>query len=219
MNTELIKNRRSIRSYQKRELEPQIIATLNDFILEQKKESGLHIDLVCNDTTVFDSLLARYGKFENAHNFIVFSGKKEKNLDEKVGYFGEKILLKAVELGLGTCWVGGTYNKKAVKAPADTKIVCVISIGYIEKEGMRPKSKTLDQVIHPKSQRPQWFINGVESALYAPTALNQQKFIFNAFENIVDVQISGFGFYTKVDLGIVKYHFEIGAGSKNFQWK
>ncbi|MGL4986176.1 MAG: nitroreductase family protein [Treponemataceae bacterium] len=219
MNTELIKNRRSIRSYQKKELEPQIVATLNDFILEQKKESGLQIDLVCNDTTVFDSLLARYGKFENAHNFIVFSGKKEKNLDEKVGYFGEKILLKAVELGLGTCWVGGTYNKKAVKAPKDTKIVCVISIGYIEKQGIRRKSKMLDQVIHPKSQRPQWFIHGVENALYAPTALNQQKFIFSVFENIVDVQISGFGFYTKVDLGIVKYHFEIGAGSKNFQWK
>ena len=58
----------------------------------------------------------------------------------------------------------------------------------------------------------------VACALLAPTAINQQKFKFSLHDgNKVSVK-AGLGFYSKVDLGIVKYHFEIGAGVKNFEW-
>ena len=51
----------------------------------------------------------------------------------------------------------------------------------------------------------------------APTAMNRQSFYFERFGNVVSVE-AGKGPFTKVDLGIVKCHFEIGAGKDNFQW-
>ena len=64
---------------------------------------------------------------------------------------------------------------------------------------------------------PDWFKKGIDAALLAPTAMNQQKFQFTLKENRVLAK-AGIGFYSKIDLGIVKYHFEIGAGKKNFDW-
>ena len=71
---------------------------------------------------------------------------------------------------------------------------------------------------------PSWFRKGVEAALLAPTAVNQQKFSFEyvGMKNghyLVHVK-KGFSIigYTQMDLGIAKYHFEIGAGKDNFDW-
>ena len=65
---------------------------------------------------------------------------------------------------------------------------------------------------------PDWFRKGMEAAQLAPTAVNQQKFLFTLSDgNTVTAKAIG-GFYDKVDLGIVKYHFEIGAGKENFSW-
>lgn len=71
---------------------------------------------------------------------------------------------------------------------------------------------------------PSWFRKGVEAALLAPTAVNQQKFSFEYVGmsgNRPQVRANkGFSMigYTQIDLGIAKYHFEIGAGMDNFEW-
>ena len=52
---------------------------------------------------------------------------------------------------------------------------------------------------------------------HATTAMNQQKFYFELKEGKIKAKL-GFGFYTKIDLGIAKYNFEIGAGRENFSW-
>ena len=68
---------------------------------------------------------------------------------------------------------------------------------------------------------PEWFMKGMEAALLAPTAVNQQKFKFILHPGkVVETKtfVSPWG-YTRIDLGIVKYHFEIGAGKENFTWK
>ena len=64
---------------------------------------------------------------------------------------------------------------------------------------------------------PRWFRSGVAAALLAPTAMNQQKFYLTLSEDKVTAKAKA-GFYTKLDLGIVKYHFELGAGKDNFKW-
>ena len=58
---------------------------------------------------------------------------------------------------------------------------------------------------------------GGEAALLAPTAMNQQKFFFTLAGERVLAK-AGTGFYTRMDLGIVKYHFEIGAGEGEIRW-
>ena len=91
-------------------------------------------------------------------------------------------------------------------------------MGYGETQGLTHKSKSMEEVIQLDGPAPEWFQKGVEAALLAPTAMNQQKFLFRLDKNRVSVKV-GFGFYTKIDMGIVKYHFEIGAGKEHFQWE
>lgn len=147
-------------------------------------------------------------------------GKKSPDLDEKIGYYGERLVLKAQQSGLNSCWVAMTYNKikTAFSIAPGEKLCIVIALGYGETQGTAHKSKSFDEVTKADGQTPDWFKNGVKAALLAPTAMNQQKFLFTLDGNQVSAK-AGLGFYSKIDLGIAKYHFEIAAGKDNFNWK
>jgi hypothetical protein len=81
--------------------------------------------------------------------------------------------------------------------------------------------KPVEQFYESDSTLPEWFRAGMEAALLAPTAVNQQKFKFVLHEgNKVEAKTSfSMVGYTHIDLGIVKYHFEEGAGKDNFEWR
>ncbi len=217
MRNKEIDSRHSVRQYKTTPIEENLVTELNAYIENCNAESGLNIQLICDDPECFDVFLAHYGKFKNANNYIALVGKKNlPDLDEKVGYFGESIVLKAQELGLNTCWVAGTFGKKKCKAKieSDEKIVCVISIGYGENQGVEHKSKPIEKLCKADlSSAPDWFKEGVDAALKAPTALNQQKFIISLEGEEAKIVSKG-GPMTKLDLGIVKYNFEAACGHK-----
>ena len=135
---------------------------------------------------------------------------------EHRGYYGEKIVLFAQHIGLNTCWAALTFNKKKVKTliPKDEAFCMVIALGYGETQGNPHKGKSLHDVIDVKGGMPEWFVAGVEAALLAPTAVNQQKFVFSLEGDEASVRAKGFGPETKVDLGIVAYHFDVATGRK-----
>lgn len=216
---ETMKSRHSVRTYNDRKIEAEVTKELQMLIDQCNKDSGLHIQLCLDEPNAFEGLMARYGKFNNVKNYIVLIGKKAKDLEEKVGYFGEKIVLKATELGLGSCWVAGTYSKSKCGATIDKgeKLVCVISLGYFDKGGAPHKTKSIEKLSQSDGNMPDWFKIGMEAAQLAPTAMNQQKFLLILNGDKVTAK-AGSGFYTKLDLGIVKYHFELGAGKENFKW-
>lgn len=216
---EAMKNRHSVRQYIDKSLDPKVICELEREIQNCNKESGLHIQLVTNEPKAFNSFRAHYGKFSGVSNYIAMIGKKGSNLEEKCGYYGERLVLLAQQLGLNTCWVAMTYSKIKTAFTIDKgeKLCIVIAIGYGKTQGMSHKSKQLQEVMQVDGIVPEWFKSGVEAALLAPTAMNQQKFIFVLHNNQVVVK-AGRGFYTKIDLGIAKYHFELGAGKCNFTW-
>lgn len=215
----LIRERHSVRSYLDKEIENEKVKKIDDLINSINEEENLNIQLILNDGEAFDKFILHYGRLKNCKNYIALIGKKDNSLDEKVGYNGERIVLKAQELGLNTCWVAGTYKKSAVKAKIakDEKLVCVIAIGYGETNGVIRKSKTIDEVT-VSTNYPDWFKLGIEFALLAPTAVNQQKFKFEYIDENTVKAIPGRGAMTKIDLGIVKYHFELGA-NKKINWK
>lgn len=209
---EAINNRHSVRQYIHKPLPQDIIFALQEKIDECNQKGKLHIQLVINEKKAFDSLMAHYGKFNGVENYIALIGKKSQDLEEKCGYYGEQLVLLAQQLGLNTCWVAMTYKKiKTVFTIKNNEKLCiVIALGYGQNQGKAHRSKAIEDVIQTDKPVPDWFIDGVKAALLAPTAMNQQKFIFNFKNNQVSVK-SGLGFYTKIDLGIVKYHYEIGA--------
>lgn len=216
---EAINARHSVRQYKNKPLEPATAAVLKTEIETCNHESGLHIQLVQNEPKAFSGMMAHYGKFSGVTNYLALIGKKTPDLEERCGYYGERLVLKAQQLGLNSCWVAMTYSKsKAVYKLDDNEKLCiVIALGYGETQGVPHKSKPASEVSKAAGQAPEWFKKGVDAALLAPTAMNQQKFLFTLNGNQVSVK-AGRGFYSKIDLGIVKYHFETGAGTENFEW-
>ena len=223
---EAIEARHSVRAYKDLPLSEEIVKLLEEELVKLNNEGQLHIQLICNEPKAFQGTMAKYGKFRNVNNYLVMAGKKAEDLDERIGYYGEHLVLLAQTLGLNTCWVGLSYSKVpgTYVLEEGEKIACYIAIGYGETQGVGHKIKTVEQVSNASDITPSWFKKGVEAALLAPTAVNQQKFSFEhvGVKNNCHLIRAKKGFsmigYTKMDLGIAKYHFEIGAGEVNFEW-
>ena len=221
-----INARHSVRAYKDLPLTKEVVSTLEEKIAELNREGNLHMQLVLNEPKAFQGTLAKYGKFRGVNNYIVVAGQKDANLDERAGYYGEHLVLLAQSMGLNTCWVGLSYSKVPGTYLLDEgeKIACYIAIGYGETQGVGHKIKTVNQVSNASDITPLWFKKGVEAALLAPTAVNQQKFSFEyvGMKNGRHLVLAKRGFsmigYTQMDLGIAKYHFEVGAGKDNFEW-
>lgn len=223
---EAIFERHSVRSYIDQPLAEGLVSELNAKIQAVNNESGLHAQLVLGEPKAFNGIKS-YGVFRGVSNYIVMAGKREKELDQKVGYYGEELVLFAQTLGLNTCWVGLTYSRTtdAFTLAKDEKVACVIALGYGKTQGAGHKIKTAGQVSNVSADTPEWFRCGVEAALLAPTAVNQQKFYFEYLGSDGGVEtvaaqkrFSLFG-YTNMDLGIAMRHFELGAGNDTkFKW-
>ena len=215
-----IEARHSVRAYKDQPIEAEKLQLLQRLVDECNTAGGLHIQLVKDDPKAFDTRMAHYGKFSGVKSYFALVGKNDSSLQEKVGYYGERLVLEAQRLGLNTCWVALTYKKNpdAFAVDEGEKLACVISVGYGVTAGVSHKIKSFDQVTHVEGEAPDWFKRGVAAALQAPTAINQQKFRFELLAGNRVKAKARLGFYSKIDLGIVKYHFEIGAGLENFEW-
>ena len=146
-------------------------------------------------------------------------------MQERVGYYGERLALRAVQLGLETSW--------AVLDDADTaehpwwclhpgeKIVWVLAFGHGARPGGRRRSKPIEELcrIPDGMAMPDWFRAGMEAAMLAPTSLSQQPFLFTLHEDGTVSAEATEGLFAHVGLGCAKYHFEVGAGRENVRWR
>ena len=119
----LMNARHSVRQYEDKPISAEILAELKQEIAACNQESGLHIQLVTDEPKAFDGFMAHYGKFSGVKNYLALVGPKGGGLDEKCGYYGERLVLKAQALGLNSCWVALTYRKP----PARSKLAAAKS--------------------------------------------------------------------------------------------
>jgi len=219
---EAIKARHSVRKYADKPIETAKVATLRAEVEKQNAESGLSIQLVLEEPKCFSTGMWKYGQFSGVKNYFVMAGPKGKEAEDKIGYYGEKLVLLAQTLGLNTCWVGLTYKKiPGTYTLRNGDIVhCVIALGYGTTQGVQHLMKPVEQFYESEGLPPEWFRAGMEAAMLAPTAVNQQKFkiILNEGNKVEAKTLFSMAGYTNIDLGIVKYHFEVGAGKENFDW-
>lgn len=205
---DLMKERHSVRQYSDKKIDGDVKTKLDTYVASINEESGLSMQIFYNEPNCFNSMLAHYGKFSNVKNYIAIVGKKEEQ--EKAGYYGEKLVLKCQELGLNTCWVALTHGKVNVQTKPQQKLLILIALGYGTNTGVAHKSKPIKELCKEDTY-PEWFMKGVEAVSLAPTAMNQQKFLFEMKNGQVYAKALR-GFYSKIDLGIVKYHFEAVTG-------
>ena len=207
-----IKDRHSVRNYRPDRIEDSKVEKIRQMIDELNKEGNLHLQFIENAGNTYNKLLNRAMGLGSAPSVIACVGADDETLDQRVGYFGERLVLELQEMGLNTCWAG-TFNRKTIPAEVGggERLVISIAVGYGKDHGKPHKSKSAEQVIVAEGERPYWFNRGVEMALLAPTAVNQQKFQIrlNA-DNSVDIVDKG-GVLSQVDVGIVIRHFEIGS--------
>ena len=220
---EAMEARHAVREYTDEPIGDEKVQLLKAEIERINKEGDLNVQLFTDEPGAFDPETLIYGKIKNVRNYIAMIGKNADDLEERVGYFGEQLVLFAQQQGLNTCWVGTTYKKmhKLMELRDDDRIVLVIAVGYGKDQGAPHTSKAPAAVIKgckDISELPEWFINGVNAALLAPTAVNQQRFSFRLTEDGKVLAEPGRAFFSKIDMGIAKYHFEIGAGKDKFEW-
>lgn len=213
---EAIKARHSVRSYTTQEIDSSQVAVLEQAIAESNEQSGLSIQACWNDEQAFSSMIARFGRFKNVRNYIALLGPEGSEAEEKCGYYGQKLVLLLQTLGLNSCWVGASYNKRkaAITIEKGQKLHLVISFGYGLDQGRPSSIKPLEDFYKNESgaDLPAWFVAAMEAAVLAPTAMNQRKFLMTLKPNEVKAEALR-GSYTVVDLGIVKCNFEIGAAA------
>lgn len=225
---EAIVERVSRRTYLGEPIDEQSELTLNDLIKVYNSTSGMTSFLLKNGSSAFDSFIKCYGFFKNVKSLIVLKGSiNDPDLKEKTGYYGQRLMLKATQLGLGTCWVGGTFLKDDVlfEIEDDEEVYCVITIGKVP-ENLSTKEKAIIKLMHLKTKDinefyisdvehenlPGYFIMGYKSISKAPTARNTQKVTVEYKEGTTTIHVPDNYKFDLVDLGIAKANFEIAAG-------
>lgn len=228
---EAMQKRCSRRSYKKEPLRVEDVTFLKEQIQNYNTIAGLHMQLVTNNEEAFHGFKKSYGMFHNVSNYIALVGnEKDVYIQEKLGYFGEKLVLEATQRDLGTCWVGGTYDAKScpVTLNKHEKLYCVIVIGYAnDNKSMKEKliakvthrkSKTIQQMSNFTNSMPAWVSEGVKAVQIAPSALYKQPVYFTYENDKVLAKIENPESHEMLDLGIAMLHFEIGAENGSWVW-
>ncbi len=217
---EAIEKRHTIRTYNEQPLEGDILSELTELIDKLNKAGNLHMQLVNGRENAFDDFVIHYGKWTGVTNYIAMVGPDRADLDESCGYYGEQIVLWAQMKGLKTGWLDTQPKRETDAFTLDKgeRHVLSLAIGYSDLEGKGPKAAEIDAMSVVEGEAPAWFYDGMKCAVCAPTAGNQR--LFRIKWDGEDVSISSEpGFLEKVDLGIAKYHFEVGSGKGHDIWK
>ena len=216
---EAMRSRHTVRRYTDRRLPREVLEPLEARVRRNNQEHRLAMSLVTENTEAFGPvwklLLAK-----GVRNYVILAGGDRPGVDEAVGYCGADVMLYAQTLGLNSWWVGGTFRRKGLEknaAPGAEKILGLLALGYGAAQGVPHRSRRPEDIAAYEGEAPEWFQKGVEALLLAPTALNKQAFILRGKGRRVSLRCDN-GRFSGVDLGIGKYHFELGAGKERFDW-
>lgn len=214
---EAMRARHMVRRYTEKPLPEDVVAQLNQRIEENNHTHHLAIRLMLNDTNAYQGIV-KLLLAKGVRNYFIMAGDDAPDLGERLGYAGADLMLFAQTLGLNTWWASGTFSRKnTTAAVGDKKVLGVVAVGYGTTQGMQHKLKPASEVSAYEGVSPEWFTGGVEAALLAPTALNKLAFFVQGKGDEVKLTYKE-GAFSGVDKGLVKYHFELGAGKGNFRW-
>lgn len=223
-----IEKRKSQRTFTKEAIAEDKIQKIKELIDDINKNSELNISFVEDGSEAFSDIRTSYGFFKNVRSMILMKGNPDlSHFREKVGYYGEKLVLSAVDMGLGTCWVGGTFDRKKLDTPEGECIIAAIVVGMVDKPAIKDKilkalftgkRKPVSERLTSDSQVPEWVEKGMKCVLLAPSALNKQKPHFEYKSGVLTAGVINDYIADLTDLGIAKLHFEIGADGGKFEF-
>lgn len=226
---EALNARISVRSYEKKPLSPKIVGELREVIDECNAAVGLRFQLVDNNAEKKPAVKLTPAMFSGeVYTCALLVGPEDEIGGEMAGYYSEKLILRAVSLGLGTCWVAGTFDRKSV-APEigeGEKLWGVVPIGIATEKTpviqrairsrIRAKDRRTEDFVEsdfPYASLPAWVRAGAEAVKAGPSAVNQQPANIVYKGGLVTMRLwkekKNDMMYN--DLGIAKYQFQVAA--------
>lgn len=228
ITVETIRERHSVREYDGKPLTQDKFDALGAVVEECARESGLDIQLVGDNPEVFN-VIARFGLIRGCFTHVAFvvddakaGGATRAAVDEALGYWGQKIVLAAQDMGLNTCWCALCSRKKSRAVVASGKKVrLVIAVGHGKTRGFPRKTKSVGALSSVECEKaPAWFAAAMEAAQLAPTAMNNQNFKITLLSDgkTVRIEVPQSGLNV-IDEGIVRRNFEIAANEAGADWR
>lgn len=230
---EAIDARISCRAYTAEPLDQATLAELAELTARLSEESGLRLVLVGPDDGGPELRLAARMFSGNVSSYVALIGPDDNASRERFGYVGEKLVLHATALGLGTCWVAGTFDRDSVTVPLEAGEVIhdVIPIGHMPakqpfaqraiRAGLRKRDKrpeALYQGPTTLAEAPSWVRSGIAAVIKGPSAVNQQPVVFVQDDAGLRATLpTAKREVAYTDLGIAKLHFELGAAAAGVQ--
>lgn len=246
---ENIKNRRSVRTYSDKDLSLELKDKLTNYIsdLEKSYDGNFRFPLVDSDN-VSDGKVGTYGVIKGARYYICGIAKKDSIDLVELGYAFEKIILFATSLGLGTCWLGGTFNRTNFARSAgltdDEMFIIATPIGHVEnrksfvefamrKLAKSDNRKSFDELFFNKQTSKalekdslEEFGDALEMVRIGPSASNKQPWIvvkdnnrYDFFLNRTPNYAPSIGFDIQMlDMGIAICHFEVSLNEYNIEY-
>ncbi len=242
--------RSSVRTYENRDLSANEKDQINAYIdnLSNPFSADVTFRLLEKASSADGEKLGTYGVIKGAGNYIVASAADKELALEALGYSFEKLVLYATSLGLGTCFLGGTFNRSSFAAAMNLKegdlFPCISPIGY--PAGKKRTRDSLMRWVSKADQRKEWnelffkqnfsqpltkddageFAFPLEMVRLAPSAVNKQPW------RIVQDKDT-YHFYLarslksdkekidiqRVDMGIATCHFHMAALEKELPGK
>ena len=179
---------------------------------------GVRIALGICDTSLFQPLLGLFQKFENVQRFaavIARDGSPQSAVD--AGVSGEMFLLRAVELGLGACWVSVSFKRGQVgiKLAEGEKLLAVIALGIPKQEPKLPvvrKRKDIAVICPEADSLAPALREAADYVRIAPSAMNLQPWRF-ACDGGQSLRLWVGAGAQRLDLGIALSHALLALGS------
>lgn len=245
---ETIRSRKSIRSYEKRPLSQAdreaVIAYMAELCQGEMTPFPAQVRMCLLEAKpgTNTETLGTYGVIRGADTFIGVTVKNADYAMESVGYTFEKLVLYAESLGLGTCWLAGTFDRENFAGaiqPADDELFPIVSpIGY--PAGKKTLVDSVFRKVGKSDQRKQWaelfFENSFDTPItreqaggyaiplemvrLAPSAANRQPWRIlhrdDAFHFYREKNPKGKYPYDlqRLDVGIAACHFQMAAEEK-----
>lgn len=217
-NFEAINKRKSTRKFVNKKLDDEILMNIKDIINDINEESGLTIKLIKNGESAFEFIEKNYGTFNNVKSVILLKGPAEKlDLEEKVGFFGEKLCIELVKMNIDNCWVAGSYDKERYRnyIEYNEELICVMPIG-VGAEGIvehiaeilkNKNNRELESFYDADKDIPKWLEEGIIAVQKAPSSKNKQPVRVKYENDEVSIYLEEGNKHMLVDLGIAKANF------------
>lgn len=190
-----LRKRHSVRSYHNKEIPSSLRTTLGaEVTMINTHAGGLNFQLIYDDDEPFAGFSRSYGMFRGVRNYLAaVIDPAIPDAMEQAGYYAEQFVMKAVELGLGTCFVGGTFSAKHVNVRKEVyeEVPFLVTIGY-PSDKVSLAARLSSKFAHRKVRNPKdffdgdeihysdamkmysWLTTALEAVACAPSALNHQ---------------------------------------------